>query len=111
MKIETNVKQCENFLVQMNGAYNVPFDEVKVTGSFPEGTILETASKAVSSSTSSEVLGIITKDVEGATDEPVRVMTRGNPSTVAGSKLVYGDAVEADINALLNAKGIVVVDE
>ena len=106
-KIESGVKQPEGFIVQMNGDYNIAFDEVLVTGTFEEGTILENASTAASS-TSTEVLGIVAKDTTG-TDQPCRVLVRGNPTSVAGRKLTYGTAVKADVDALLEAKGIVVV--
>ncbi|WP_280554362.1 hypothetical protein [Halomonas sp. 25-S5] len=108
MKIETNVKQSENFIVQMNGDYNMAFDEVEVTGTFAEGTILENATTAVSS-TSTEVLGIVAKDTSGTAN--VRLMVRGNPSSVDYQKLSYGTAVEADINALLADAGIIVVNQ
>lgn len=106
--IQTGVKGKEGFLVQMNGDYNLPFDEVEVTGTFSSGTILENATTAVSA-TSTEVLGIVAEDVDGTAS--VRVMVRGNPTTVNAQELVYGAAVEADVDALLEAKGIVVVNK
>lgn len=106
-KIESNVKQPEGFIVQMGGDYNIVFDEVLTTGTFSEGTILENATTAVSS-TSTEVLGVVTADVSG-TDQPCRVLVRGNPTSISQRKLTYGTGVVADINALLEAKGIVVV--
>ena len=106
--IKAGVGQKEDFLMQVNGDYNVPFDEVEVTGTFAAGTILENATTAVSSS-STEVLGVLAEDVD--TSGKVRVMVRGNPSTVNAQELEYGTSTEADIDALLEAKGIVVVDK
>lgn len=106
--IQTGVSGKEGFLVQMNGDYNVPFDEVKVTGTFASGTILENATAAVSD-TSSEVLGVLAEDVDGTAF--VRVAVRGNPTTINAQELVYGDAVNADIDALLAEKGLVVVNK
>lgn len=106
--IKSGVGQKEDFLMQVNGDYNVPFDEVSVTGTFAAGTILANATTAVSS-TSTEVLGILAEDVD--TSGNVRVMVRGNPSTVNSQELVYGTGVKANIDALLEAKGIVVVNK
>jgi hypothetical protein len=58
MAMIQTVGKVEGFLMQMNGDYNVPFDEVAVTGTFASGDVLENASTAVSS-TSTEVLGIV----------------------------------------------------
>lgn len=107
MAIIATVGKKEGFLVQMNGDYNLPFDELEVTGTFESGTILENATTAASS-TSSEVLGIVAEAVDGT--EAVRVMVRGNPSTVNQQEIVYGDADVEAVNALLEAKGIVVVN-
>lgn len=106
--IQTGVKGKEGFLVQINGDYNVPFDEVEVTGTFSSGTILENATTAVSS-TSTEVLGVLAEDVDGTAF--VRVAVRGNPTTINSQELVYGSGVEADIDALLAEKGLVVVNK
>jgi len=102
------VSNKEGFLVQMNGDYNVPFDEVEITGTFQSGQVLADASTAVSSS-SSEVLGIVAEDVDGTAW--VRVLTRGNPTTVNAQELIIGDAVAADVYAALEEKGIVVVNQ
>jgi len=99
----------EGFVVQINGDYNIPFDEIKVTGTFKSGTVLENASTAVGA-TSAAVLGVLAEDVDG-TDVPARVMVRGNPTTVNAQELELADAVAEDIYALLSEKDIVVVNK
>lgn len=106
--VQSGVSGKEGFLVQMNGDYNVPFDQVEVTGTFASGTILENATTAVSS-TSTEVLGVLAEDVDGTAF--VRVAVRGNPTTINAQELVYGTADADDIDALLAEKGLVVVNK
>lgn len=106
-KVDT-VKQKEGFIVQMGGDYNLPFDEVEVTGTFEAGTVLENPSKAVNS-TSAEVLGILAEPTEGT--QSARVMVRGNPTTVNAQELVYGAANQNTINDMLEAVGIVVTNK
>lgn len=106
-KIASSINK-EGFLVQVNGDYNVPFEEVEVTGTFKSGTVLESASAAADAD-SAVVFGILAEDVTG-TDVHARVMVRGNPSTVNAQELVYGTAVASVIDPLLAAKGIVVVN-
>ena len=110
MTVVKTVKAPEQFLVQMNGDYNPPFDEVQVTvaGALAAGQVLESASAVVDAS-STAVFGILAED-KPAGSAWVRVMTRGNPSTVNRKELVYGDADPDTIDALLEAKGIVVVN-
>ena len=104
------VKNKEGFLVQMNGDYNVPFDEIEVTGTFKAGDVLEDASTKVSDTTSAgDVLGILAEDVEGS--GWARVMVRGNPSTVNAQELDVDTATAADIYADLEDAGIVVVNK
>lgn len=95
----------EDFIVQMNGDYNVPFDEVVVGVEVEAGDVLEDANtKATELST--EVLGIAAADAEAG--ESVRVMVRGNPTTVNAQALsVVGEGVES----ALEAKGIIVVNK
>jgi hypothetical protein len=98
----------ENFLVQMNGDYNVPFDEVQVTvaGALAAGTVLaDAATVAVTGSTA--ILGILAQDKPAGTAW-TRVMTRGNPTSVNAQALT---AYFASAKPLLNAKGIVVVND
>lgn len=102
------VTHKEDFLVQLNGDYNVPFDEIEVTGTFGAGTVLADASTAVGGTTTT-VLGILAEDSDGT--DYVRVMVRGNPSTVNAQELVIGAATAADIYDALEEKGIVVVNK
>ena len=110
MAVIKTVKAPEQFLVQMNGDYNPPFDEVQVTvaGALVAGQVLESAA-AVVDGDSTAVFGILAED-KPAGSAWVRVMTRGNPTTVNRQELVYGAATPATIDALLEAKGIVVVN-
>ena len=108
MAIVDTVKQKEGFIVQIGGNYNLPFDEVEVTGTFEAGTILENPSKAVNSN-SAEVFGIVAEDTEGT--KSVRVMVRGNPTTVNAQELTYGAADQTAINEMLEAVGIVVTNK
>ncbi|MCK2041943.1 hypothetical protein KZO83_04480 [Chromohalobacter sp. TMW 2.2308] len=110
-KIETNVTQNEGWLAQLNGDYEVPFDEVEITasGALESGTVMATAGSAVNGSTTN-VLGILAEDKPAGTKH-CRVMTRGNPSTVNGKALIYGNATVADVNSKLEAKGIVVINK
>lgn len=109
-KTQSNVGNKEGFLVQMNGDYNVPFDELSITAAaaLPSGTVLESTS-AVADAESTTVLGILAHDKPTGT-QPCRVMVRGNPTTVNRQALSYGTADEDDTDALLAAKGIIVVN-
>lgn len=111
MSVIKTVKAPEQFLTQMNGDYNPPFDEVLVTiaAGAASGTVLENATTVVGAA-SAVVLGVLAQDVPAATATWARVMTRGNPTTVNRQALVYGAATPATIDALLNEKGIVVVN-
>lgn len=100
------IKAPEQFIVHQVD-YDIQFDAVSVTVSGVSGDILESASAQVSS-ISTEVLGILAEDTDGT--GKVRVLTRGNPSSVDRQKINYNDAVEDDIDAMLEAKGIVVVN-
>ncbi|VDO07295.1 unnamed protein product [Brugia timori] len=98
----------EDFLVAVNGDYNLPFDEINVTvaGALVAGTVLEDATKvAVTGSTA--ILGILAQD-KPAGAAWARVMTRGNPTSVNAQAL---NAYFASAKPLLAAKGIVVVND
>lgn len=111
MSVVKTVKAPEQFLVQMNGDYNPPFDQVEVTiaGGAVSGAVLESATAVVGSG-SAAVLGILAEDVPAGVATWARVMTRGNPTTVNRQALDYGAATPSTIDALLEAKGIVVVN-
>lgn len=95
----------ENFIVQMGGDYNLPFDEVEVKVQAKAGTILE-SNTTVATEASVSVLGILAEDTDG--EGFARVMVRGNPTSVDAQALV---GYEAAHKALLEAKGVVVVND
>lgn len=111
MSVVTTVNKPDQFLVQINGSVRMIADEVTVTvsGALSAGTILESAS-AVVDDESTEVLGILAED-KAAGSQVVRVVTRGNPTSVNSQDLDYGTSVEADIDALLADKDIIVVNK
>lgn len=107
MAVIATIGNKEDFLVQLNGDYNVPFDEVLVTiaGAVPAGTLLASAA-AVSAGADTVVFGILAED-KPAGSAWVRVMTRGNPSTVNAQAL---STLTATLIAGLAAKQIIVVN-
>ncbi len=107
-KINTIGPKGDTFLVHTND-YDIQFDAVDVTVAGVAGDILESVSLQVSS-TSTSVIGILAEETDGSAG-PVRVMTRGNPSSVDHQKLNYNDATEADVQGWLEEVGIVVVNK
>ena len=107
MAVIANIGNKEDFLVQLNGDYNVPFDEVEVTiaGAVAAGTLLASAA-AVSAGADTVVFGILAEDKPAGTAW-VRVMTRGNPSTVNAQAL---STLTSTLIAGLAAKNIIVVN-
>ena len=98
------IKRPEEFIMQMNGDYNICFDTIVVTvaGALVAGTVLkDAATAAVAGDTA--VLGILTEDKPAGVAR-VRVMTRGNPSLIDSTKL---SVTSATIQAALEAKGLV----
>jgi|SRR5690606_20637897 len=108
MAILATVGNKEDFLMQVNGDYNVPFDEVLVTvaAAVPAGSLLASAA-AVSVGADTVVFGILAED-KPAGSVWVRVMTRGNPTTVNAQALAAIPSA-TQISGLA-AKGIVVVN-
>ena len=98
------IKRPEEFIVQMNGDYNICFDIVTVTvaGALVAGTVLKTAA-AASVAADTVVLGILAED-KPAGAASVRVMTRGNPTLIDSGKLSVSSAT---VQAALEAKGLV----
>ncbi|SDO36931.1 hypothetical protein [Vreelandella arcis] len=107
-KINTVSAKGDSFLVHSDD-YDVMFDALNVTVSGVAGDVLETSDAKVTD-TSAEVLGILAEDTDGSQGN-VRVMVRGNPTTVDAQKLNYNTSVAADIDALLEEKGIVAVNK
>lgn len=90
------VKAKEDFIVQLNGDYNVVFSEFE-------------APKALVSGEVASVEGVwFIAAAPAASGEWVRGMSRGNPSTVNARALTGLDAEGA--MAALEAQGIVFVD-
>lgn len=98
MAVTQSVKAPEQFIVQMNGDYNVPFDEMTVATEQVSGDVIALAVG----------YGIVAQDV--AAGGKARVMVRGNPSTVNKQELNYGLLVEATVDAALATQGIIVVN-
>lgn len=98
------IKRPEEFIMQMNGDYNICFDTIVVTvaGALVAGTVLKDAATA-SLAADTVVLGILAEDKPAGTQR-VRVMTRGNPTLIDGAKL---SVTSATIQAALEAKGLV----
>ena len=104
MSLITTIKAPEQFILQVNGDYNVMFDNVTVSvaGALPAGTVLKNgATVAVAADVG--VLGILAEDKAAGTQR-VRVMTRGNPSIVDAAQLSVASATVKDA---LEVKGIV----
>ena len=107
MSVVATVKQQEAFLINVNGDYNVPFDEVTCTvaAALPAGTVLkDLATAAVTADTA--VVGILAQD-KPAGSQRVRLLTRGNPTTVNAKAL---SVKSATIITALAAKSIIVVN-
>lgn len=104
MPLITTIKAPEQFILQVNGDYDVLFDTVVVTvaGALPAGTVLRNAATA-SVAADTIVLGILAEDKAAGTQR-VRVMTRGNPTLVDAAQLSVSSAT---VVAALEAKGIV----
>ena len=104
MSLITTIKAPEQFILQVNGDYNVLFDTVAVTvaGALPAGTVLKDADTA-SIDADTTVLGVLAEDKAAGTQR-VRVMTRGNPTLVDAAQLSVSSAT---VVAALEAKGIV----
>lgn len=104
MKVKTLGAQ-EDFIVQINGDYNVPFDEVVVGIDVEAGDVLEDAS-TLADGDSETVLGIVAADAEAG--ESVRVMVRGNPTTVNAQAISFSTGA---VEEALAAKNIIVVNK
>ena len=98
------IKRPEEFIMRMNGDYNICFDTVAVTvaGALVAGTVLkDAATAAVAGDTA--VLGILAED-KPAGAASVRVMVRGNPTLIDGKKLSVSSTT---VQTALEAKGLV----
>ena len=104
MSLITTIKAPEQFILQVNGDYDVLFDTVVVTvaGALPAGTILKNAATAAVAADTA-VMGVLAEDKAAGTQR-VRVMSRGNPTLVDAAQLSVSSAT---VVAALEAKGIV----
>ena len=104
MSLITTIKAPEQFILQVNGDYDVLFDTVVVTvaGALPAGTVLKNAATAAVAADTA-VMGVLAEDKAAGTQR-VRVMTRGNPTLVDAAQLSVSSAT---VVAALEAKGIV----
>lgn len=104
MALVTTVTRPEEFIMQMNGDYNICFDTIVVTvaGALPAGTVLKDAATA-SLAADTVVLGILS-EAKAAGTQRVRVMTRGNPTLIDSAKL---SVASATVQAALEAKGLI----
>ena len=101
----STIKRPEEFIVQMNGDYNVCFDTVVVTvaAALPAGAVLKTtAAAAIAADTA--VLGILAEDKPAGASTRCRVMVRGNPTLIDSTKLSVSSAT---VQAALEAKGLI----
>lgn len=96
-KLQTVVAK-EDFIVEINGDYNVPFTEFKATAALVAGEVFELAVGGD--------VGIAASNA--AIGEWVRVMVRGNPTTVNAQALT---GLTAPFEASLKAQGVVVVNK
>lgn len=102
----TTVKAPEQFIVNVNGDYNVCFESVTVTvaGALASGTVLKDADTAATDA-DTDSIGILADDKPAGT-QIVRVMVRGNPSLIDPAQL---SVTSATIQDALEAKGMIYV--
>ena len=102
MAIVTTVKAPEQFIVSINGDYNVCFESITVTvaNALPSGTVLKDAD-TVAVDTDTDSIGILADDKAAGT-QIVRVMVRGNPSLIDPAQLsVTSDTIKAALESKL----------
>lgn len=108
MAITATQRPVEDFIVQINGDYNVPFDEMALSRGASPGAVIAVGSGfgIVGSAVAGTVRGANGQYPSGAR---VRVMVRGNPTTVNAQSLI--GYVAATHDAALAAVGIIVVNK
>lgn len=87
MAITATVKQPEQWIVEMNGGYDVCFEAVTLLADAVDGEVIASPAQPVA--------GIVSGG--GQTGDVVRVMVRGNPSLVDGSQLTGDPAPLAEV--------------
>ena len=100
MAVLTTISPQEDFIVQMNGDYNTAFDVLNSAVAGKSGDVI-----AIGSS-----YGILTKE-KGAIASLVRVMVRGNPTTVNARALDFKALNVATATTALASQGIIVVNK
>lgn len=100
MAVLATISTQEDFIVQMNGDYNVAFDEMSVTVAGKSGDVIAVGS----------AFGILAKDKEAGASF-VRVMVRGNPTTVNAKALNFKALNVATTITALASQGIIVVNK
>lgn len=99
MAILATINPKEDFIVQMNGDYNVAFDEVEITVAGKSGDVIAVG----------DTFGILAEDKEAGAKR-VRVLVRGNPTTVNGKALNYTVGEEQPLVESLADQNIIVVN-
>ena len=108
MPVISTIGNQEDFIVQMNGDYNVPFDEMALPVAAVSGQVIAVGTGFGIVGTA--VAGAVpATNGEYAVGDFVRVMIRGNPATVYAQALV--GYVAATHDAAFAEVGIVVVNK
>lgn len=97
MAVIATSKPQEDFIVQINGEYGIPFDEVTLAVAAVSGQVIANGE------------GFAIAAEAGAIGDRARVMVRGNPTSVNAQALT--GYVAATHKAALEAVGIIVVNE
>lgn len=100
MAVLATIGSKEDFIVQMNGDYNVPFDELNVAVAGNSGDVIAVGSG----------FGILA-ETKDATAKIVRVLVRGNPTTVNAKALNFKALNVATTTTALASQGIIVVNK
>ena len=100
MAVLATVNSKESFIVQMNGDYNVAFDELNVTVAGNSGDVIAVGSG----------FGILA-ETKDATPKIVRVLVRGNPTTVNAKAINFKALNVATTTTALASQGIIVVNK
>lgn len=100
MAVLATVNSKESFIVQMNGDYNVAFDELNVTVAGNSGDVIAVGSG----------FGILA-ETKDATAKIVRVLVRGNPTTVNAKAINFKALNVATTTTALASQGIIVVNK
>jgi len=87
MPIIATVKQPEQWVLEVNGGYDILFTEVTLAGDAVDGEVI-----------TAPVNGIVSKG--GKTGDLVRVMVRGNPTKVDSAQLT-GSTTGLDASIVL----------